>query len=144
MKKYMLILRGLPGCGKTTYAKKLVKYWERLTKTRAAVCSADDFFLQFGIYDFNPKLLQNAHSACKQSAKLFMANEEFGLVIIDNTNSQSWEYEPYLKMAQESGCIAKTKIIGKIDTISARAYATRGLHSVSTTTYDRMITRWEK
>ena len=40
--KVMFIMRGLPGSGKSTIVKLIVKKYER----NVAVCSADDHFLQ--------------------------------------------------------------------------------------------------
>lgn len=52
----VLILRGLPGSGKSTYVGGM---------DRAVVCSADDFFYNAkGQYQFDPSRLEEVHRRC--------------------------------------------------------------------------------
>lgn len=89
----LVILRGLSGAGKTTYAHKHFP--------EAVICSSDDLFIMpDGMYSFNEALLGLAHNACKKKCRKSMIRKE-ETIIIDNTNSTTKEMKPYLKMAKE-------------------------------------------
>ena len=51
--KTLIILRGVPGCGKSTVAEVLSN------NGKYPVCTADDFFMKDGEYKWNPKQLGN-------------------------------------------------------------------------------------
>lgn len=89
----MIILRGLPGCGKSTVARAL--------KVPAVVCSADDFFMVGGEYHFDPSKIADAHAASQDKCHAALVKGQS--VIIDNTCTCRWEMEPYLQMAREHG-----------------------------------------
>jgi predicted kinase len=88
------ILRGIPGSGKSTYAK---------TQEGAVICSADDFFLQpDDTYAYDKSKLQLAHDACfKKCHDALHAAEK--TVIIDNMNATAWEISPYIMLGRNFG-----------------------------------------
>lgn len=87
----IVILRGLPGSGKSTYARKLANGVKG-----AVICSADDFHITTtGVYQFNRDNMRAAHEACFMKFKRAV-NEDAPLVIVDNTNTQLWEFSKYL------------------------------------------------
>lgn len=72
------ILRGYPASGKSTVAKKLSEI------NSAIICSADDYWMQNGKYEFVLEKLHEAHNAC---FTLFKNSVISGSnVIVDNTN----------------------------------------------------------
>jgi predicted kinase len=92
------IMIGLPGSGKSSF---LSTHW--LTKEpRTIVCSADTFFEKDGQYNFDPKLLSQAHAAC---LKKFIAACQAGQedVAVDNTNLSLSEIAPYIAVATAYG-----------------------------------------
>lgn len=105
--KIMLILRGLPGSGKTNFVLKLIK---RLISKDVTVCSADSFFYHVvggpdnirKKYRFNPSLLSQAHQKCMQDA-MEACSLDTPLVVIDNTCSTAWEYKNYELVAEARG-----------------------------------------
>lgn len=94
--KIMVLMRGLPGSGKTTLAK--------IIKGRSGVIlSTDDFFCnEEGVYRYDPHRLPEAHGWNKHRA-LVKVQEGRTPVIIDNTNVQAWEMKPYIIMALHHG-----------------------------------------
>lgn len=87
----IVILRGLPGSGKSTYAQKLANGVEG-----AVICSADDFHIDAdGVYRFNRYNMRAAHEACFMKFKKAV-DKGAPLVIVDNTNTQHWEFAKYL------------------------------------------------
>ncbi|KFP09936.1 NEDD4-binding protein 2-like 1, partial [Egretta garzetta] len=63
----------------------------------AVVLSTDDFFIENGVYVFEPDLLEDAHKWNQKRAHKAMKNGK-SPVIIDNTNIHAWEMKPYVMM----------------------------------------------
>lgn len=88
--KILYIIRGIPGSGKTTFAKTI----------SPLVFSADYYFINSttGVYEFNPKKISNAHFICKQQVEQSM---HFGLhsIAVANTFTQLKEFQGYQELA---------------------------------------------
>lgn len=84
----VIILRGISGCGKSTWAEEHVPQ-------DGVIVSADHFFIQpNGTYAFDAAKLHEAHVACFR--KFLDAQEQHAsTVIVDNSNIQLWEFFPY-------------------------------------------------
>lgn len=89
--RILIIMRGVPGSGKSTLARKM--------QGSGVVLSTDDFFVnKFGEYYFNPHSLSEAHSWNQRRADREM-KASTNPIIIDNTNLEAWEMQPYVFMA---------------------------------------------
>jgi len=117
MIKRVIILRGLPGCGKSTLQKR--------DYPAAVVASADQFFLVDGEYRFNPALLGEAHGACFRT---FIGALQAGesLVVVDNTAISVAEIAPYVLGAQAYGYSAEIVTL-RCDPAVAAARNTHGV-----------------
>jgi predicted kinase len=128
----MIVMRGVSGSGKSTRAKELVQeFMDTNPEEQAIVCSADAFFVNrdSGDYEFDSKKLPSAHSYCRTRAETAM---ELGveLVVIDNTNTRKWEYEGYVKLAEQFGYEAEVEMVGQLDESNLKVYANRNKHGV--------------
>jgi predicted kinase len=88
--KVLTILRGLPGCGKSTFAKNIG------TK---AICCADDYHMHNNLYDWKAINSTKAHEWCQRKCKRFMkigANH----IVIANTNTTEKEMKIYTYLAE--------------------------------------------
>lgn len=96
MQQTLYIFRGLPGSGKSTYARKLAAelgisdHYE-----------ADMFFEKDGTYTFDRKKIQEAHAWCQQKTQT--ALEAGRSVVVANTFTQKWEMEFYFNLANRLG-----------------------------------------
>lgn len=92
--KQLIILRGLPGSGKSTYAKSL-------TTENSILCSADNYFIKLGegSYLFDRSKLAQAHGECFKTFIEALRTDQ-PVVILDNTNSRPWEMQAYITAAQ--------------------------------------------
>jgi len=145
LNKYLVILRGVSGSGKSTYASKLaVRLYDYMNPPRSVyICSADKFFKRpNGTYDFNPRLLGEAHEWCFEMVDSQM-DFKTQVIILDNTNTRRWEYEKYIELANRRGYIVKERIIGKFDEASVKLYASRNQHGVPEESVRKMADRFE-
>ena len=93
MEKILYVVRGIPGSGKSTFAKTLSdNHYE-----------ADMYFLdQESNYVFDGTKIKNAHAWCLDKVKTDMAVDR-EKIVVSNTFTQEWEMEPYFELAKEFG-----------------------------------------
>jgi hypothetical protein len=95
----LILLRGLPGSGKTTLASVILS----TPGGSVDVLSADDFFVnERGEYHFDGSKLKEAHNSCQVRCAEKMKLETFKIVVA-NTFTQDWEMIPYYEMAERYG-----------------------------------------
>jgi 2',3'-cyclic-nucleotide 3'-phosphodiesterase len=127
----VVIMRGLPGSGKSTVAKKLAA-----TVEGAVIVSADDGLMVGGQYQFDVTKLGAAHGACQEAFKNALAFNK-PLVIVDNTNTTPQEIQRYMDMAQNFGYEAVVMVVPcDVDTSAAR-----NTHGVPREAIERMASR---
>lgn len=90
--KLLVIMRGLPGSGKSHFARHRWK--------GALILSTDDYFNVGGHHHFDPGRLKLAHEWNEWRARQAM-ERGVPIVVIDNTNTQLWEMEPYIHMGHD-------------------------------------------
>eukprot|EP00658_Telonema_sp_P-2_P062451 TRINITY_DN5112_c0_g1_i11.p1 TRINITY_DN5112_c0_g1~~TRINITY_DN5112_c0_g1_i11.p1 ORF type:complete len:791 (-),score=94.46 TRINITY_DN5112_c0_g1_i11:570-2942(-) len=93
----VLILRGVPGAGKSYLCEQLDP------EDAPAVCSADAFFTnpKNGEYKFDGSKLSQAHDACFCQFEKRL-KKRVGLVVLDNTNVERRHYSKYVEAALNS------------------------------------------
>lgn len=92
--KTMIILRGLPGSGKSTFAEYLSFH------NNSVICSSDDFFYdEEGNYNFDYNKIEKSHQYCYDKCKNALENNKN--VIIDNTNVKEEHFNKYIKLAKQ-------------------------------------------
>lgn len=94
--KDLIILRGLPGSGKSTFADLLSG------GDSSIVCCADDFFMVDGEYKFDINMLGRAHKSCEKKCRGLMIHNE-PRIIVANTGTTEKEINTYINMAEEYG-----------------------------------------
>jgi predicted kinase len=103
MEKVLYIVRGIPGSGKSTFAKMLVG-------EDFLVCEADKYFIdkETGEYNFDSTKIKEAHKFCQDTVESYMkdslVNDQFYREIaVSNTFTQEWEMRPYFELAKNYG-----------------------------------------
>ena len=93
----LIIVRGIPGSGKSTFAKEIVKmfpddsvYWE-----------SDMFFMHNGVYCWKPNKVHLAHRWCQQ--KVEKSFDAVDIVVVSNTFTTESEMKSYLDFAKKNG-----------------------------------------
>ena len=121
----LLLVRGLPGSGKSTYAKSLKDYFH---------VEADQYFVnKEGIYSFDGLKISDAHDWCQKQAALALEKGEN--VVVSNTFTQLWEMKPYFDMAET------LKI--PIQVIEMKNHY-GSIHNIPERAMERMKSRWEE
>jgi len=140
-----IILRGLSGTGKSELAENLRDTLHPTWKRAGAIFSTDDLFMVDGEYQFDPTKLGEYHAKNLENATDFMRRHhtaEKAICIIDNTNTQHWEYEKYVEAAKANDFIVQViSIAWKQEDIPL--YAERNSHGVPEEAIQRMADRWE-
>jgi predicted kinase len=108
--KTLTLLRGLPGSGKSTFAKQI---WNEY-----AICEADKYFVdkESGEYRFDASKLKEAHSWCKNEVEIRMLDNQinsqyYAEIVVSNTFTQEWEMEEYHKLAEKYGYMVFSIIV---------------------------------
>ncbi len=119
-KRVLVILRGISGSGKSTLSKEIQSHSTEYG-ARAIICSADDYFMRNGVYEFDNSKLSAAHSWSfngeihisyllavvlnrSQRRCQYALIQGFSPILVDNTNTQKWEAKPYVEMAVLRRC----------------------------------------
>ncbi len=146
----LICMRGVPGSGKSTKANELKKKYEAEGWV-VHLFSTDEFWGPD--YNFNVNKIKEAHLWNQNRAFMAMMQAHSNildsfrsktLVIIDNTNVQSWEMMPYIKAAR---CLDFEVEIVQADTpwaFDAEECAKKTVHGVPVDAIKSMLARWEK
>ena len=125
MDKILYIVRGLPGSGKSTFAKSIAPvHFE-----------ADMFFMNDGEYKFDFSKIKEAHQWCQESTQDAMVSGS-PKVAVSNTFTQEWEMKPYYEMAEKYGYMIFSVIV-------ENRHGGKNVHGVPEATLDNMRKRFE-
>ena len=104
MEKVLFIVRGIPGSGKSTFAKTLGgQHYE-----------ADMYFIdEEGNYNFDGSKIKDAHKWCQSFVETDMVLE-YPKIVVSNTFTQEWEMEPYFKLVKEYGYTVFTIVVENV------------------------------
>ena len=135
--KTCIILRGLPGTGKSSIVRDIVRTLSESHLTYT-VCSADDFFMRGGNYEFKLELAGLAHKLCQDKFRAAV-NAGVNYVIVDNTNTTYREVRPYAEYALANGY--ELRFI-ELQPLPLDVLEKRNIHNVPRETLERMLRRW--
>jgi predicted kinase len=89
----LIIVRGLPGSGKSTFAEKIVQ-----AIPDSAHYESDSFFMRSGKYVWKPELAFVAHRICEE--KTAKSLDQRKVTVVSNTFTRESELKNYFAMAE--------------------------------------------
>lgn len=124
---HLIIVRGLPGSGKSTYASDLAE------RNEFNHYEADMFFEdENGNYNFQANKIRFAHQWCQ--GKVFSSLSSGKDTVVSNTFCQMWEMKPYMDFC---------KINGHTFSFVTCESEYGSIHDVPEETYEKMKQRWQ-
>ena len=143
MQRVLIIVRGLPGAGKSTAALSFGVPVREADKFDGLYTFHENGSVQFhGMETVDGTLMiQNAHNWCQSCIREDLAGDE-PVAVVANTFVQGWEFTPYLEMAREAG--ARIVVIDCYDGgMDDATLATRNVHGVPEVAIARMRSNWD-
>lgn len=127
-----VIMRGLPGTGKSTIARMLAG-------VNGAVHSTDDYFYSNERYRFDERRQAEHHNL---NFRAFVENlkRQVPVVVCDNTNVRHWNYKRYVDAARAAGYQVHIVCMPHVDPSIAWA---RSRHEVPLRHIELMLKGWE-
>lgn len=92
----LILVRGVPGSGKSTYAEEVTDAWSPLVHIEA-----DMYFDRHGSYDFDIEYLLHAHRWCLNTARVMLRTRSN--VLVANTFTKFSEAKNYIDHAKKFG-----------------------------------------
>ena len=134
----LILVRGVPGSGKTTIADMLSSYG------RSVLFCTDDLFMVDGEYKFDPSKLSEYHAVTVDKVRDSMIDEKYDdecfhsydTIIVHNTFTQKWEMDPYLELAKKYDWKVHTIIV-------ENRHESKSVHGVPEEAINRMKERFE-
>lgn len=124
-KAELVIIRGVPGSGKTKIAMAMLSHLH---------FEADQYFIdEKGGYNFDKSKLSDAHYHCLRCVKF--ALDKGSRVVVSNTFIKAWELDPYFEKCRE---------LGIIPTIIEAKGSFKSVHNVPDDVIDRMKANYEQ
>jgi len=129
----LILLRGLPGSGKSTLGKIILE-WP--STENPDVISADDFFInEHGEYKFDSAKLKEAHFECQNRCAAKM-RAKTNRIVVANTFTEEWEMAPYIEAAKMHNYRVHTLIV-------ENRHGSENIHGCPEEKVDAMRVRFE-
>ena len=128
----LILIRGLPGAGKSTVASLIMTGGGMTDK----VIEADTYFYDhMGNYNFDATKLSAAHNYCKSMVEDYMKMMK-PKIVVSNTFTQEWEMDAYYNLATKHGYRVHTLIV-------ENRHGSKSIHDVPDATMGNMLNRFE-
>lgn len=141
--KVMVVMRGVPGSGKTHLAQVVVKMVAANDRGQH-IFSTDDYFVMLGrgVYSYDPKQISQAHN-WNQKRVLEALRRATNPVVVDNTHTQAWEMQPYITMGVQYGYLIE--VLEPVTPWRSREaeLARKNVHNVPREKIRQMLDRYE-
>ena len=101
--KLCIIIRGIPGSGKSTLGSCLLNAYESANIPCRQIESDDYFIGPTGSYQFDPKKIGAAINYVELSAAKFFSENTHGVLILSNCYTKRNQFELFRRLASQHG-----------------------------------------
>lgn len=134
--RQLIIVRGLPGAGKSTFANEYATILNRAGIAVKGPFEADQYFIdpETGDYVFDATKLGAAHHACFNNVELCMY-QDAECVIVSNTFTTERELKGYLELATRMNYQVTSLVV-------ENRHGNKSIHNVPDEAMDKMRNRF--
>jgi predicted kinase len=126
MEKILIIVRGIPGSGKSSFAQLLGR----------AICCADDYHTtRDGRYVWKAERVSAGHDWCQRKCRRFM-KKQIERIVVANTSTTKREMQPYFDLARQFGYKVFSVVV-------ENRHGQMNVHNVPAETLEKMKNRFE-
>lgn len=143
--RIMVIMRGLPGSGKSYLARKIIEIimGSDPNNFHNHIFSADDFFIVRGKYFFDKNKISAAHEW--NSRRIYFAlNKGLSPIIVDNTHTEMWEMNFPVYYGVQFGYIIEIVEPNTPWKWNTNLLFKKNTHHVPFTSIKKMLDRYER
>jgi predicted kinase len=150
--KTLIIMRGLPGSGKSSIAQSLIggdcqlaeaNGFRYIVGPQGLICTTDAYFYsewsEEGNYEFDFTKIKEHHDT-NQKAVQHAMDTNTPCIIVDNTHVQQWEADIYARLAEENGYKI---VVVEVPHVSVDLCDQRNSHGVPVEVLENMEANWE-
>lgn len=140
----VVIMRGVPGSGKSTMAAKILEHSIK-TYGSAIVCSNDDYpgYYPEGVYAWTRERAKEARKWCQEKFEQAI-KDGVAVVIVDNCHLTEKSYSFYKQAAEAAGYEVSFNVFQPEARLEyAKACAARNKHGVDLGMIINMMKSWE-
>lgn len=135
-KKVMILMRGVPGSGKSHLARRLAG------RLGGKLFSADEWLMAGEDYIWTSPLVFAAHQINQQLVQLAMHRGE-GVVIVDNTNIRPRQARPYVDLARKYKYEIEVREPNTPWRHDLQELLARGTHAMPYEAIEHMLETWK-
>ena len=132
-----LVMRGLPGSGKSYVSKRLQKLMQNEGHQTIRICTDEILEMCEGDYLWEGRKMPLYHGIAKDMANNALC-KNVPIVILDNTNIKKKDYFYYMEVAALNGYSTHTFVVGDFDERAIQNSIKRNSHSVPEEAIRRM------
>lgn len=142
-KKTLLIMRGLPGSGKSSVSNEIQRLFQTLENTQVVRISTDEILemCEAG-YKWAGYKMKLYHSMARKLVNASL-NCDVPLIILDNTNIKRKEFESYIVDARAKGYKVRLLTVGYFDEEAIQLSFERNSHNVPIEAIRRMAQAYQ-
>lgn len=140
--KVMILMRGPPGCGKSHLAQEIINETTKDCYSDHIFSSYEYFYDKHGKFQFKRIDISDAHYWNKSNVGSY-AKHGWSPIIVDDTNTKTWQLSCYLKIAVEHGYLVEIVQPDTPWSESIDDLYNMNIHNVSKETIVRMITAFQ-
>lgn len=141
-KPVFIVMRGLPGSGKSSVSKRVQELFQAQNTQVVRICTDEILEMCEGDYFWAGYKMSLYHGIAYNIARGAF-NHDVPVVILDNTNIRTKDFESYMFDARQKGYLVRVFTVGSFDESAIQAAVKRNSHNVPEYAIRRMAARFQ-